>query len=40
MDGGPSRTRIVAVLAVALAAISVAAVFIRMADAPGVVVAM
>ncbi|MDA0699632.1 MAG: DMT family transporter [bacterium] len=40
MDGGPSRNRIVAVLAVALAAISVAAVFIRMADAPGVVVAM
>ena len=35
----PPRARIVAILVVALLAISVAAVFIRMAEAPGVVVA-
>ena len=35
----PSYTRIYTVLAVSLAAISVAAIFIRLADAPGVVVA-
>ena len=35
----PSYTRIYTVLGISLAAISVAAIFIRLADAPGVVVA-
>jgi drug/metabolite transporter (DMT)-like permease len=36
---GPSRVRVASVLGIALLAISVAAVFIRLAEAPGVVVA-
>jgi hypothetical protein len=36
----PSRARVLAVLSVAIVAVSLAAIFIRFADAPGVVVAM
>jgi len=35
----PSRARVVSVLAIALVAVSLAAIFVRLADAPGVVVA-
>lgn len=35
----PSRARVVAVLAIAITAVSLAAIFVRLADAPGVVVA-
>ena len=40
MPPNPPHRRVFAVLGVALAAVSFAAIFIRWADAPGVVVAL